>query len=156
MGGCCRSNWQTLWGAILTTCLIRFKDRVMVDVRCVELVLEYCRSRRAAVQNLPSFPNNVLQRKPNFPRTLAATLGGSASRCKMASINAVKFWTQRGLGSTLVWRSLCSARILKASPSTCATSPGTCVFSLSRLNPISWKACCKQNMVTLPQAGLAT
>ena len=157
MGGCCRSSWQTRWGAICTTCFISFRDRIIAGVRCVELVLEYCRSRKAAVQNLPSFPNSVLHRKPNFPRTLAATLGGSALRRRIASINTtVKFWTWRGLGSTFNWRSLCNTRVLKATPSTYATSLGTYVFSLSRLKPNGWKACCKQNMVTLPQAGRST
>lgn len=75
------------------------------------------------MQHWPTFPYNVLHRKPNCPRMLAARVGLFAARIS-SIMKQMRFATRVGFGSTL--RILCDAGdcVLKAAPNTMAMEAG--------------------------------
>ena len=87
---------------------------------------------------LPTLPNNVVLRKSNCPKSLAASLGDKELVSKNLTRSLTTLSNLDGLGFTIKHFALCSVCMSKTTPSACHTDLGSCSFSLSKAKPKSF------------------
>ena len=141
VGRWCPCMLQCRDGAVLTIWTISLRANLNTSVSVWSAMFEYCRCR--------TWPKRVLQRKLNFPRILAAGLGGNKLLVSTWWTMRAKFARLEGFGSTRSRRCIVRDSVLKTPPSTWATSAGGWDFPESKVNPNKPKASLRQNMATV-------